>query len=228
MNDLIERIGIPMFVQIAVESWNEFILLILIVTMLIGIRHDKLNMVNPKYFTPMKEEIVTFYMATFLYNICDIMDIAFGGLPTAFSYWCIRIGVFTYYAVGGFQTVFFLQVLKKHIVVEQDNERLKKVISAFRILQIRLFMLLLVTPFTGAMYVIDSANEYTRSSGFLLWQSMTIITFAFIAVVILAHWRKTDKFLKRIIVSAVLFPMIGFIGSFYINMSLNNIMVTVN
>lgn len=227
MTDLIDRIGIPMFIQIIIESWNELILLILIITMLIGTQHHKIDAAKPIEPAPMKGEIVTFYHAAFLYNLCDIMDIAFGGMPMAFSYWCIRIGVFVYYAVGGFQTLFFLQVLKKHIAVKQDNIIMKNAISVFQILQIPLFLLLLVTPFTGALYQIDPANNYSRSWGYLIWQSMTIITFVFIAVVILACWRKTDRFLKKIIITAVSLPLIGLIGSFFIDVSLNNIMVAV-
>ena len=137
MPELIERIGLARSIQIVIEVWNELILLLLLSTMLIGIREDKTNELIKQVRIPLTKELVVFYAAVFLYDLCNIMDNLFGGLPTAFSYFVIRFGVFGYYLIGGFQTVFFLQVIKKHIAEALENERLRNIITGFQLLQIQ-------------------------------------------------------------------------------------------
>ena len=227
MTELIERIGWASFIQIVIESWNELILLLLLSTMLIGIRHDKTDELMKQVRIPMTKELVVFYAAILLYDLFDIIDILFLGMQNALTAYVVRVGVFGYYIVGGFLTLFFLQVIKKHIAETLEKERLRKIITGFQFLQIPLFVLLALTPFTGALYRINSENEYVRSWGYWLWQSVTIVTFVFIGAVIAANWRKLGGFLKKIIVTATVFPIIGLVSGSIMPVSMNNIMVIV-
>lgn len=89
-------------------------------------------------------------------------------------------------------------------------------------------LLLLITPFTKALYYFDIYNEYNRSWGYYLWQGITIITFLFIGAVMLLYRKKTDIFIKRIIAVAVVFPMLGLLMSITSSsFNFNNIMVSV-
>ena len=41
MNNLLERIGLPLLVQISIECWNELLLLLLIFVMVFSTRRDR-------------------------------------------------------------------------------------------------------------------------------------------------------------------------------------------
>ena len=229
MNDLIERLGIPMFIQITIECWNELFLLLLIIVMQVGKYKDKSDELASKVKIPMTNELLIFYAAIFLYNFTNIITLIYGGHDTAASYYVMRIGVFCYYLVGAFQTVFFLEVIKTHIAKKNSNKRLERVITAFQLLEAPNLLLLLITPFTEALYFIDAYNEYNRSWGYYVWQGITIVTFALIGAVVLLYRKKTDQFIKRIIAVAVVFPMLGFLMSFFpAPFNFNNIMVSVS
>ena len=227
MRELLEHIGAMTFFQVAVEGWNEIFLLILIAVMMIGVKHDKKNEYVKTIEIPLTNELILFFTATFVYNFCNIIDLCFGGMPTFASYWCIRIGVFGYYASGEFQTLLFLQVIKKYIS-EKSGNLLKKAVFAFELLQIPNILLLLLTPFTNALYYIDTNNDYNRSWGYWIWQAVTILTFVFIGVVIIVKWKNISNYLKRIIITATIFPMTALVTSPFISaVSLNNIMVAI-
>ena len=102
MSGLAQRIGFHWLVQIIIECWNEAFLLLLLIVMLIGIRRDSKSELTRSVKIPFTWELIVFYGAAFLYNLFDILDIVFGGMPARLSYIVIRCGVFGYYAVGGF------------------------------------------------------------------------------------------------------------------------------
>lgn len=54
MTELLERIGLPIFIQIIIESWNEIFIVILISILLIEKRHDITcdSSVKKKYLLP--------------------------------------------------------------------------------------------------------------------------------------------------------------------------------
>lgn len=228
MRELINRIGLPMFVQIIIECWNEVFLLILISVLFIGIHQEKHNksIVKPKI--PMTNELITFFIAVLIYNLCDIMDISFGGKPTFYSYIIIRSGVFCYYTVGEFMTLFFLNILKTHIAEKNSMHKLKKTFFIVQLIQIPLLILLALTPFYEVLYKITDTNEYMRSWGYFIWQNVTIVSFSFIGFVIITNWQIIDPFFKKIVVTSIVFSIIGIIGNFFIQISFNNIMFTVN
>ena len=90
MTELIERIGASTFLQVAIEGWNDLVLLILILIMTIGARRDKSDELLKRVKIPLTNELILFFAATFVYNLCNIVDICFGGMPTAFSHYCSK------------------------------------------------------------------------------------------------------------------------------------------
>ena len=199
MQQLTERIGFARFLQVAIEGWNEILLVILILTMVTGIRQDRSRKNKQSVSIPLTKELTVYFTAVLLYNLCDIIDIIAGGDPSKLSYHAIRAGVFLYYAVGGFQTVFFLQVIKEHISKKLGKKRISAVMTCFQAAHIPLFILLLSTPFIGALYSITDENIYVRSWGYMVWQTVTILSFICIAAVIITQWRSIGYFLKNII-----------------------------
>lgn len=171
MTELIERIGASFFLQVAIEGWNDLVLLILILIMTM---RDKSDELLKRVKIPLTNELILFFAATFVYNLCNIVDIYFGGMPTAFSHYCISIGVFFYYASGEFQTLLFLYVIKKYVADKLDILWIKRSVFAFGALQIPNILLLLITPFTGFLYYIDANNDYVRRWGYWVWQVITM------------------------------------------------------
>ena len=92
MLGLAQRIGFPRLIQVIIECWNEVFLLLLLVVMFIGIRRDSKNELRKSVKIPFTWELIVFYGATFLYDLCDVLDVVFGGGATHLSYIVIRCG----------------------------------------------------------------------------------------------------------------------------------------
>ena len=229
MSGLIERVGISVFVQMILESWNELFLLLLIIVMQVGKHRDKSNELVSRVKIPLTDELIVFYSAIFVYNLANIITLLYGGHDIAGAYHIMRIGVFCYYLVGAFLTVFFLDVIKRYIARKNNDKGLERVIVGFQLMEVPNLFLLLATPFTNALYSIGSANEYERSWGYYLWQGITMITFLFIGIAAVLYRKKTDRFIKQVIAVAFLFPMAGFLMSLtFSGFNFNNIMVSVS
>ncbi|MBR1393320.1 MAG: histidine kinase [Ruminococcus sp.] len=229
MSELVERIGYPRLVQLIMECWNEIFLLMLIIVMQIGRHRDKSDELVSKVEIPLTAELIIFYFAVFAYNLANIFTLIYGGHNSSSAYYVMRIGIFCYYLVGAFQTVFFLDVIKKHIARRNNDKGLERVIIGFQLIEVPNVLLLLATPFTGALYYINANNEYNRVWGYYVWQGITIITFLFIGAVALIYRKRTDRFIKQIIAVAFIFPVIGLLLSVVSSaFNFNNIMVFVS
>ena len=209
MNDLIQRVGFPMFIQLVLESWNEIILLMLTAVMLIGKSKDRQNELINKTKIPLTNELIMFFAATFLYNLFDIIGRSTSDCPV----FCLlqRTGVFFYYAVGNFLTLLFLQVVKKYVAEKNESRTLKIIISAFQLLCMFNYALLIITPFTGVIYSINELSQYSRSWGYYVWQGITIASFLIMAGILILQHRKIDRFLKSIVITASVVPVCGII-----------------
>ena len=229
MSQLIERIGTTVFVQIILEVWNEIFLLLLIIVMQIGKLRDGSDELVSRVKIPLTDELVVFYSAIFVYNLANIVALVYNGNGSSGAYYIIRTGIFCYYLVGAFLTVFFLDVIKKHIARRNNDKWLETVIIGFQLLEVPNVLLLFATPFTRALYFIDEGNRYNRLWGYYVWQGATIVTFLFIGVVVVLYRRQTDRFIKQMIAIAFLFPMAGFLMSLMSSgFNFNNIMVSVS
>ncbi len=229
MNELIHRIGFPVTVQLIIECWNELFLLLLIVVMQISKHRDRSDELVSKVKIPLTDTLIIFYSAIFFYNFANIISIFYEGEDSAVAYYVMRIGAFCYYLLGAFQTLFFLDFIKKNIAKRNNDKRLTSMINTFMFLEVPNVLLLLIVPFTGTLYYIDKNNEYNRAWGYYLWQGITIITFLFIGIVVILYRKKTDRFIKKIIIVAFVFPMIGFMLSMVSStFNFNNIMVAVS
>ena len=193
MTELIERVGLPMFIQLIIEVWNELILLMLTGVMLVGKSQDKHNELMSKTKIPLTNELIIFYLAAFFYNMFDIITRSLGNVPS--PEYLYKTCVFMYYAVGGFQTLLLLEVIKKYVAEKAHNELLKKCIIGVQLLNIANYLLLIATPFTETIYSIDENNTYVRAWGYYIWQGVTIASFVFILVVLLAQRKNVDKYI---------------------------------
>lgn len=73
LNDLLERVGYPVLIQMIIECWNEVILLILLSIIAIGLGSDKTDELRKRVIIPMTRELVSLYLAAFFYNLFDIV-----------------------------------------------------------------------------------------------------------------------------------------------------------
>ena len=229
MEAFIGRVGIPMFVQLSIETWNELILIILIFSMIIGLKLDKTNTYTKDLAIPMSKEIVFFYSAILMYNFFDIAAHLTLNDPSEISSFISKISVFLYFLVGECQTLLYLYVIWKYVIGKDSGKPLKYLLFAFFMIQGVNFALLIVNPFTNVLYLLNEGNEYVRCFGCYIWQGLTIFSFVFVSVVIILRWKKTDKFVRRILVVVTIFPVLGLTGSLFIlDISLNNIMVIIS
>ncbi len=212
MEELIARIGVLEFVQAVIELWNGIFLLIMIFSLMMSRRTDRLG--GSRIKIPLTNEILTFFIALFLYNIFNVIGIVTEGMGTEIWRNLKIVSLFGYYAAGAFQTLIFLQLIKNHIAEKNNMKKLGYAVTAVQLLQLPCLVLLAATPFTGALYYIDEENCYNRGELFGVWYYTTIVSFVFIIAVIALNWKKLDSFLKKIVITAAVIPLIAFIFNF--------------
>lgn len=227
MQELIDRIGIPLFIQIVIELWNSVFLLLMIFSLRIRRKFDN-NKVTNHSDIPYSKEIGIFYNAIFIYNLINVIGILPAGSTDAVSYWIVRIADFLYYVAGAFQTYFFFYLIKKYIAQKNGLKWLERAIIMIQLMMILALALLAVTPFTGALYYFDAYNRYSRGPLFLCWQGAAIISFLFIIIVYIAERKKMDRFLRQIICTASVVPTLGLVMNLSDSgISFNNITVSI-
>ncbi|MBQ9384703.1 MAG: histidine kinase [Ruminiclostridium sp.] len=227
MEEFTARIGIPSFMQLTIECWNGLFLLIMIVMMIIRRQPDEIGKAyNVK--VPLTGEILTFYIAVFLYDLFDIICTASYGDTSDRGFIIYAASEFCYYIAGAFQTLFFLQLVKTQIADRNGMKRLKYLTTAFQLLHLPCIILLAATPFTGALYYFDELNHYNRGAFYGVWYYTTLASFIYIVAVIILTRRKNDRFFMNICVTAGVIPLVAFLINFvYRGISINNISVSV-
>ena len=204
MTELIQRVGYPMFIQMVIEFWNELILIMLTTIMLVGKSLDRHNELIKKTKIPLTNELIVFYFTAFFYNLFDISNRILE--KTSSEPFLFVTVVFMYYAVGEFLTLLFLQVIKKYVAEKNGNQKLKRAVSAVQLFNMVNYIMLAVNPFTNVLYTISGNNIYERSWGYYLWQGISIASFVFIFVILLAERKRVDVFIKRIFIVSEVFP----------------------
>ncbi len=227
MEEFTARIGIPSFIQLTIECWNGLFLLIMIVMMIIRRQPDEIGKAyNVK--VPLTGEILTFYIAVFLYDLFDIICTASYGDTSASGRETYLVSEFCYYATGAFQTLFFLQLVKTQVADRNGMKWLKHLTTAFQLLHLPCIVLLAATPFTGALYYFDELNHYNRGAFYGVWYYATLASFIYIIAVIFLTRNRNDRFFMKICVTAGVIPLIAFLINFvYRGISINNISVSV-
>ncbi len=108
MYELLDRIGMPIFIQLIIESWNSIFLIIMIFSLIIVKSTDRRSNSN----IPLTDELITFFAAIFLYNFFDMLCCASDGNVSTAGRLIKTVSEFGYFAVGAFQTLFFLQFIR--------------------------------------------------------------------------------------------------------------------
>lgn len=229
MSELIERVGVSTFIQVIIEIWDSIFLLIMILSLTLGVRRSKKSIRQDKYITPFTREILLFFIAVFFYNAFDIVIGLIWGIPgnlfVALNY-AMCIG---YYAVGAFQTLLFLQVIKKYVARTNNNVVMEKLSFIIQLLHIPALVLLAITPLTHWLFYIDEHNIYNRGDLYSVWYYTTILTFLFIFTVLIIYRKRMDKFITQVLLTSSVLPIIAFILNFtYLGISFNNFAVSIS
>ena len=227
--EMINRLGLPTFVVTIAEISFEIVLLVIIISMLASLKEDKKNEFIKKITIPYTSEIVTFYIAVFIYNLANIFSMVGESYPGDHMRLLKQTVAFVYYLSGAFMTAFFLQVIKIDIVIPAGKRLLGRLCTFFQLLQIPLLILLVLTPFTNIIYYIDEDRRYHRQIGYYPWQIITIISFLFIGIAVIMSWNKISTFFRRVIAICVIMPKFAFIiGIFRDDIALNNIAIMIS
>ena len=226
MEEMIQRIGLPIFIQIIIECWNGIFLLIMIFSVINDKLSGKNNSLPQKL--PLANEIIIFYTAILLYNTFDILCCACSGDTSRFGIYTKQISEICYFAVGAFQTLFFLQLIKKYIAEKNGLDILKKITLAVQLLHIPPLVLLAATPITNALDYFDEQNYYHGGDLYFVWYYVTIISFAYVITVTISQRKKTTAFLFVVFAVSSIVPLVAFICNFtYSGISFNNISVSI-
>ena len=125
MSEVVQRVGMPTFIQVIIEIWNSVFLFIMIFSLVRGCRQSKISAQPDKYEGTFTREILLFFAAVFFYNAFDIVIGMVIGIQSRFFVMLNYAMVIGYYAVGAFQTLLFLQVIKKYVAEKNGEEVLK-------------------------------------------------------------------------------------------------------
>lgn len=229
LNELIQRIGVSGLIQTALTLWSSIFLVIIILSLGSGIKKSKTSAGSNNYETPFTKEIMIFFIAVFFYNAFDIVISLITGVPGTFSVAVHYVTAIAYFAVGAFQTLLFLQVIKKYVAQVNGMEGLRKTAFFIQLLHIPALALLAITPFTHWLFYLDGRSDYYRGALYPVWYYSTIISFVFIFLVLIFCRRKMDKFIFEVLITTSILPIIGFILNFtYTGISFNNFAVTLS
>ena len=229
LNELIQRIGISGIIQIAVSLWSNILLVIITLSLSSGIKKSKSSAGPNNYQTPFTKEIMIFFIAVFFYNTFDIVINLITGVPGDFSVAVHYVMLIGYFAVGAFQTLLFLQVVKKYVAQVNGMERLRKTTLFIQLLHIPALVLLTITPFTHWLFYLDERSDYFRGALYPIWYYTTIISFVYILLVLIFCRRKMDRFIFKVLITTSVLPIIGFILNItYTGISFNNLSVTLS
>ena len=227
MDELVQRIGIPVFIQMIIEAWNSVFLLIMIFSFIIGKHIDELNSDRVKRKISILDEIIIFYVLIFLYNMIDVFCISAKGDTSVKGYYISRISEFCYWLTGAFQTLFFLQLVKELVAKKNGLKKLENMTLVFQLIFIPNLIILAVTPFANTLYYFDEKNIYHRGPLYEIWNITTIAAFMYILVVLIVYRKKLAAFLRHVIVFAAVIPLISFVFNIvYTGISFNNISVS--
>lgn len=225
MKELLSRIGLPLFIQVILESWNGIFLIMMIICLIFSSKSTKKNI--PKYNELFAKEIMIFFAAAYFYNLYNILSVVGTGDPSATWFFIVRFSNFMYFATGAFQTLLFLQLIKNHVAIKNNFIHLKKLVTVFQCFHFILIGFLIATPFTGALYSIDDLGNYYRGKFYFLWNSVTIVSLTFILSVLLIFRKHIAILLRQIIIVATACPMLAFIVNFfYSGIAVKNIAVS--
>lgn len=229
MSEVVQRVGMPTFIQVIIEIWNSVFLLIMIFSLVRGLRQSKISAQPDKYEGTFTREILLFFIAVFFYNAFDVVIDMIIGIPNSFLITLNYAMVIGYFAVGAFQTLLFLQVIKKYVAEKNGNMTLKKVTFIIQLLHIPALVLLAVSPFAHWLFYIDEYAFYCRGALYPVWYYTTMIAFLFIFAVLLMYRRTMDRFILKVLLTASILPIIAFIMNYtYQEISFNNVAVSVS
>ena len=229
MSEVVQRVGMPTFIQVIIEIWNSVFLLIMIFSLVRGGRQQEISSQTDKYEGTFTREILLFFIAVFFYNAFDIVIGMIMGKPSRFFVVLNYAMVIGYFVVGAFQTLLFLQVIKKYVAEKNVNAVLKKITSIIQLLHIPALVLLAVSPLTHWLFYVDEHTFYHRGPLYPVWYYTTMLAFLFIFAVLLMYRTKMDRFILKVLLTASILPIIAFIMNYtYQEISFNNVAVSVS
>ena len=228
MQALVERIGVPLFMQLVIEGWNSVFLAIMVIVMLIGSRQMTARRVETHDSVFLTNEIIIFYISIFLYNLFDILGCVATGDTGVTDRRLMRAAVFGYYLMGGFLTLFFLEIVKRQIADRNGLPAVGQIVRVLQLLHIPALLLLAATPLTGALYDFDAKNYYHRGPLYGVWYFTELVALVFITAAVICYHKKMNIFLKQVFACAAMIPLVAFLFNFtYIGVSWNSISVSV-
>lgn len=214
MNELLERLGASLFVQVIIACWNEVFILFLLLILLLGLYRDREKKQELHHTFPMTREIIIFDICVLIYNLSIIGSALLTGIETPAAHFFLHCSVFCYYAAGEFHSFFLLYLFQKRIVDKLQDKVLRYLTWMFGFLHIPMLMMLISTPFTGMIYQIQASHVNRETLGAHIWLSVTMLTILYIGAMLIIHWKKSTPVFYQTMAAAVFIPLAGMVVSF--------------
>ncbi len=214
--------------EIIITIMGDVFLLIMIFSLAVSMIQDKNHKYHKNISIPYTSAILQFYVLIFFYNLFNVLLFVFDGESGQTNYIILQICAFIFYIFAGGLTLLFLSFFKKNVVIEYGGRIFKNLATLLQCGQIVLYVVLIITPFTGFIYYYDESNVYQRGIGAWIWQGFTIVSFLFIGILIIYYYRRMNDFLRDIGLITFVLPVTALIMSLVLpNKNYTTVIVTI-
>ena len=214
MNEILDRLGPFLFIRVIIASWNEILILFLLLILLLGLYRDRIKKQKLNRALPMTREIIVFDICVLIYNLSHIVSTLLTGIETPVAGFLMHCSAFCYYAAGEFHSLFLLYIFQKKIVNELQDKTLRYLTWMFGFLQIPLLVMLLASPFAGMLYQVQAYHLNRDTLGVHIWLSATMLTMLYMGAMLIIHWKKSKPVFCKTMAAAIFVPTIGMLVSF--------------
>ncbi len=211
MKDFLQQFSLKDMVDIIFNTWGSSFLIIMILSLSAGKNKAKEDHGTENIFIPYTDEVLCFYVLLFFYNVFYTFTYIFDGSREKSGQFIMEATIFLYYVMGAMLTLLLLEFIHKYVALEFEDKMLGYVGRTLQIIQLILLLLLIITPFTGALYRFNDDFYYERGWAFWIWQGYTIVAFTSMMIPLMSYYKRLNSFLKYILVSVIIFPLVAFV-----------------
>ena len=209
MNELVNRIGGALLIQVTIDLWNSLFLFTIFFMVLSSFRKEK-EQRHIREPVPLTTELLILCVFVFMYNIFDALSLLFNGYPDQSGRIFKHLGEYGYFATGVSLILFLMDTIRKTIVQCRKSKAANCAIIALQTLQIINIGLLVTNPFLKKLFIIDECNRYSRVlPGYYVWSGINIFTLIAAGVICACFFKTMDKFQRKITAASVGITLIG-------------------
>ena len=227
MEDVIGRIGLSKLIEVVVMCWNEVLIFLLLLVLLIGVRRDRQFSRRMRIDIPVSRDLIVFDCIVLAFNFCDIFDELCAGMTAPIVGRLMPISAYLCHVFGQWHSLFVLSMFWYRVVVPLRHTALRRLICVIVAVQVLMTAMILTAPLTRFVYWIENNRLCERTPGYSLWVSVTMFMNMTIGAALIIFWQHVEKDYRGSIAAAVFLPISGFFFSLLTGFDITNSLAAV-